>query len=223
MFEQTTNTSYKPAEYSEEYLNFGNPEEYLKVRKGKLVLGSFRRWFEMRAIYKCLENLPDIHSVCDIPCGAGTLFPCWRKKGYRVVGADLSDRMIGAAGNMLKHLNLEGRAIQCNAFTLKNCLKEDEVDLIASVRFFYYFKKDKRIELLQTMGELSRKYLLVQYKTRETRKGRINLKRLGSNTQRCSMEEIREELRVAHLDCIKILAAAPAGSDRVFVTAANRK
>jgi hypothetical protein len=131
--------------------------------------------------------------------------------------------MIGAAGNMLKHLSLEGRVIECNAFTLKNCLKEDEVDLIASVRFFYYFEKNKRIELLGAMGELSRKYLLVQYKTRERRKGRLNLKRVGSNTQRCSMEEIKEELRVARLDCIKILAAAPAGSDRIFVMAANRK
>jgi hypothetical protein len=73
------------------------------------------------------------------------------------------------------------------------------------------------------MGYLSRKYLLVQYKTWETRKERLDLKRLGSNTQRCSMEEIKEELRVARLDCINILAAAPTGSDRVFVTAANRK
>jgi len=223
MFEQTTNTSYKPAEYSEEYLNFGSPEEYLKVRKGKLVLGFFRRWFETRAIDKCLKGLPEIHSVCDIPCGAGTLFPYWHKKGYRVVGADLSDRMIGAAGNVLKHLNLEGRVIQCNAFTLENCLKEDEVDLIASLRFFYYFKRERRIELLQSMGYLSRKYLLVQYKTWETRKGRHNLQKVGSNTQRCSMEEILEELEVARLGCIKTLAAAPGGSDRVFVAAASRK
>ena len=223
MFEQTTNALFKPKEYPEEYLNFGNPEEYLKVRKGKLVLGFFRRWFETRAIDKCLKGLPDIHSVCDIPCGAGTLFPYWHKKGYKVVGADLSDKMVGAAGSKLKHLNLAGRTIQCNAFTLKNCIKENEVDLIASLRFIYYFKKARRIELLQTMGELSRKYLLVQYKTRETRKGRLNLKRLGSNTERSSMEEIKEELEVARLDCMRILAAAPAGSDRVFVTAANRK
>jgi hypothetical protein len=131
--------------------------------------------------------------------------------------------MIGAAGNMLKHLNLEGRVIECNAFTLANCLKEDEVDLIASVRFFYYFEKNKRIELLQTMGYLSRKYLLVQYKILETRKGRLNLKKGGPNNQLCSMEEILEELKVARLDCIKILAAAPAGTHRVFVMAANRK
>ena len=223
MFEQTTNTSYKPPEHSNKYLDFGSPGEYLKVRKGKIVLGFLRRRLEMRAIGKCLKGLLDIHSVCDIPCGPGTLFPYWRKKGYKVVGADLSDRMIEGALDKFKHLNLEGRIIKCNAFTLENCLKEGEVDLIASVRFFYYFEKNKRIELLQTMGYLSRKYLLVQYKILETRKGRLNLKKGGPNNQLCSMEEILEELKVARLDCIKILAAAPAGTHRVFVMAANRK
>ncbi len=223
MFEQTINTSYKPQEHSNKYLDFGSPGEYLKVRKGKLVLGFFRRRLEMRAIDKCLKVLPDIHGVCDIPCGPGTLFPYWRKKGYKVVGADLSDRMIEAALDRVKHLNLEGRVIKCNAFTLENCLKEDEVDLIASVRFFYYFEKNKRIELLGAMGQLSRKYLLVQYKTWETRKGRLNLKKAGPNNQLCSMKEILEELEVARLDCIKIIPTSPAGSDRVFVMAANRK
>ncbi len=227
MFEQTTNTLNKPKENANTYLDFGSPEEYLEVRKGKFLFGFFKRWFEMRAIDKCLKDLPDVHSVCDIPCGPGTLFPYWHKKGYKLVGADLSDRMIEAAGNIFKHLNLEGRVIKCNAFTLKNSLKEDEVDLIASVRFFYYFKRDKRIELLKTMGEVSRKYLLVQYKTTETRKGKQRFKKVSSSDlpsfiQLCSSEEILEELRLACLDCLKIVPISQA-SERVFVMAANRK
>jgi cyclopropane fatty-acyl-phospholipid synthase-like methyltransferase len=223
VFEQTINTSNKP----KEYLDFGSPEEYLEVRKGKFVFGLFRRWFELRAIDKCLKDLPDIHGVCDIPCGPGTLFPYWHKKGYKVVGADASDRMTEAAGNVFKRLNLEGRIMKCNAFTLKNSLKEDEVDLIASVRFFYYFKRDERIELLKTMGEVSRKYLLVQYKTMETKKGKQRFKEVSSSNhpspiQLCSSEEILEELRLASLDCIKIVPISQA-SERVFVGAANRK
>jgi hypothetical protein len=227
MSEQTMNTPNKPEEYTDRYLDFGSPEEYLGVRKGKFVFGFFRRWFEMRAIDKCLKDLPDIHSVCDIPCGAGTLFPYWHKRGYKVIGADLSDRMIEAAGNMFRHLNLEGGVFKCNAFNLKNSLKEDEVDLIASVRFFYYFKRDKRIELLKAMGEVSRKYLLVQYKTTETRKGRQRFKKISSSdlppiAQLCSSEEILEELNLACLDCIKLVPISQA-SERVFVGAANRK
>jgi ubiquinone/menaquinone biosynthesis C-methylase UbiE len=207
---------------NESTLSF-NPEEYLKVRKGKFILGFFRRRFEMRAIDKCLKGLDDIHSVCDIPCGVGTLFPYWHKKGYRVIAADISDPMIEAAGKKFKQSNLEGRVIKCNAFDLRDSLQENEVELIASIRFFYYFKRDKRIELLKTMAEVSRKYLLVQYKTWETRKGRLNQKIIGAYKQFCSIEEILEELKVARLDCITILPTSPSGTDRVFVMARNRK
>jgi hypothetical protein len=227
MFEQTINTTNKTKGHTERYPLFENAEEYLEFRKGKFIFGSFKRWFEKNAIDKCLKSLDDIQSVCDIPCGPGTLFSYWHKKRYEVIGADLSDPMFEAAGKMFKHLNLEGRVIKCNAFTLKNSLKENEADLIASVRFFYYFKKDKRIELLKTMGEVSRKYLLVQYKTMETRKGRQKFKKVSSSDspfpiQLCSSEEILEELKVACLDCIKIVPISQA-SERVFVMATNRK
>ena len=89
-----------------------NPEEYLKFRKGKFVFGFFKRWFETRAIENCLKGLDDIHSVCDIPCGPGTLFPHWHKKGYKVIAADLSGPMTEAAEKMSKHLDLEGRVIK---------------------------------------------------------------------------------------------------------------
>ncbi len=99
-----------------------------------------------------------------------TLFPYWHKKGYKVIGADLSNPMVESARKMFKSLSLDGRVMKCNAFTLSDSLKEGEANLIASIRFFYYFEKSKRIELLKIMGEVSRKYLLVQYKTTETRK-----------------------------------------------------
>jgi len=223
MSEQTINIPSKTTRNDNESTLFFTPGEYLKNRKGKFILGFFRRRLEMRAIDKCLKGLDDIDSVCDIPCGLGTLFPYWYKKGYRVIAADISDPMIEAADKKFKHLNLEGRVIRCNAFAIEDFLQENEVDLIASIRFFYYFKKDERIELLKTMAEVSRKYLLVQYKTWETRKGRLNQKIVGSYKQFCSIEEILEELKAARLDCIKISPTAPSGTDRVFVMARNRK
>lgn len=223
MSEQLIHTLDEAKDHAEEFPFFGNPEEYLKFRKGKFIFGHFKRWFERKAIEKCLKGFDDIHSVCDIPCGPGTLFRFWHKKGYKVIGADLADPMIETAGKIFRHLNIEGRVMKCNAFALKDSLKEDEVDLIASVRFFYYFKKDKRIELLKTMAEVSRKYLLVQYKTSETREGKQKLKKV-SHKQFCSNEEILEELKIARLDCIKIVPISPSpGSDRVFVMARNCK
>ena len=86
----------------------------------------------------------------------------------------------------------------------------------------YYFKKNWRIELLKTMAEVSRKYLLVQYKTRETRKGKMKFGKGYSGKEFCSQEEILEELQVAGLNCIRIVPISQA-SDRVFVMAGNRK
>lgn len=223
MSEQIIGTPGKTMSNGNESILFFSPEEYLKVRKGKFMVGFLRRRLERRAMDKCLKGLDDIHSVCDIPCGLGTLFPYWYKKGYRVVGADISDPMLEEAHKKFKQLNLEGRMIKCNAFNLRDSLKESEVDLVASIRFFYYFKRDERIELLRTMGEASRKYLLVQYKTWETRKGNLNQKIVGSYKQFCSIEEVLEELEVACLDCIRILPTSPSGTDRIFVMARNRK
>ena len=96
--------------------------------------------------------------------------------------------------------------------------------MVASVRFLYYFKKEKRIELLRIMAEVTRKYVLVQYRTPATSKGRLNRKQAHSSKQFCSIDEILEEVEVARLDYIKILPISPSPlSDKVFVMARNRK
>ena len=108
----------KPEVRLERYPLFENPEEYLKFRNGKFIFGFFKRWFENRAIEKSIKGLDDIHSVCDIPCGPGWLFPYWRQEGYKAIGADLSEPMVEAAREIRKHLNLEGRVLKYNAMPL---------------------------------------------------------------------------------------------------------
>ena len=131
MSEQTINILSKTTRNDNKSILFFTPEEYMKIRKGKFILGFFRRWFETRAIDRCLKGFDDIHSVCDVPCGPGILFSYWYKKGYRVIAADISGQMIEAANKKFKQLNLEGRVIKYNAFDIKGILQENEVDLIA--------------------------------------------------------------------------------------------
>ena len=228
-FQQTMKTSIAGTEIVDKYPLFWNPEGYLKFRKGTFVLGFFKRWSEKRAIDKCLQGIDDVHTVVDVPCGPGTMFPYWHRKGYRVVGADLSSPMVDAATKMLKGLNLEGRVIKQNAFTLVGNLIGDDADLIVSVRFFYYFEKENRIELLKTLAKASRKYLLLQYKTTETRKGKHNSEKviprdrsLFKRCQFCSREEILKELEAAQLSSINIVPISQA-SDKMFVMARKHK
>ncbi len=210
-------------EYSQSCPLFENPQEYLTFRRGKYLFGFFKRWSERHAIEKSLAGLGEINCICDVPCGPGRLFHYWAKKGYRIIGVDLSHHMVAAARTIMAEYSPKNRAIKGDAFALKGSLSGDEPDLIASVRFLYYFKRDKRIELLRAMAASASKYLLLQYKTAETRKGRREMRKIArlkpsSPKQYCSNQEIREELDAAGLECIRIVPISQA-SDRVFVTA----
>jgi len=79
------------------YPLFANPEEYMEFRKGGLFFGYFKRWFEWRAVDRCLRGLKDISTVCDAPCGPGRLFLYWQKRKLRVIAVDLSGPMVSAA------------------------------------------------------------------------------------------------------------------------------
>jgi hypothetical protein len=224
--EQAVGDTLIAGEHSCRYPLFENPREYLKVRRGKYLYGIFKRWSERRAINKSLNGLSDIEFVCDAPCGPGRLFPYWGKRGYRVIGVDLSDPMVAAARESCKNFNPRNEVIKGDAFSLKDLLAREKADLVASVRFLYYFKKEKRIELLRAMAAASRKYLLVQYKTAETRRGKRRLRKIAKGEsspykQFCYKEEIREELEAAGLECIRIVPISQA-SDRVFVAARKR-
>jgi len=202
------------------YPIFDDPDEYLAFRRGNFIYAPFKAWFEWRAIERCLEGLDDISTVCDCPCGPGRIFSYWQKKSFNVIGIDLSEQMADAADKLHKKIQLKGRILQADAFKLNEVLDE-KPDLIASVRFSYYFEKDTRIKLLKCFAQTTRKYVLVQYKTGQTIKGIINkYKSRKSDFPKnfCSFEDIINEVRQAGLVCVRIQPIAET-SDRVFILA----
>jgi SAM-dependent methyltransferase len=204
------------------YPIFISPDTYLKTVKGTWGFSFFKQRGEQWVLDRCLAALPDIRLVCDVPCGAGRLFEYWGRKGYRVIGVDLSIPMIRAAGEELLRLNLSGYSLYGDIFSLNDHLQESP-DLVACVRFVYYFEKPQRIKLLQTLRAASSHYVLVQYKTMDTFRGRITMRRstklgIPSLKQYCSLSEIREELNEAGLSIIRLIPISQF-SDRVFIVA----
>jgi hypothetical protein len=214
----TESSSAKALNSNVNYPIFSNPEHFLKLRKGKWPFSMFKSWSEQKAIKKCIGHLQSIKSICDTPCGPGRLFNFWKQCEYKVQGVELSDDFIPAARHQHQALNLDGEIIQGDAFYLEKSL-EQKVDCVISVRFLYYFNKATRIELLQSLAKASNKYLLVQYKSLETYKGRKKhqaaLKK-NSHKRFLSHEAMRQEVEEAGLKCLKVV---PIGnlSDRVFV------
>lgn len=207
------------------YPIFNNPKEYLTFRKGNFFTAPFRRWFEWHSLDLCFKGINDIETVCDCPCGPGRLFDYWKKRGMSVTGADLSDSMVAAARLLHNDLSLNGDVLKADAFNLHKSLNK-KPDLIASVRFCYYFDKAQRIELLRSFAQATNNYLLLQYKTSSTLRGRKNLKNSLSDSYSkkdyakkfCSYESIADEVRQAGLACLRIVPKGDS-SDRVFVLA----
>ena len=224
MSEQTTQPTDEAKGKGGDYPLFDRPEEYMRLRESAHGLGFLKRWFERRAIARCLKLVGEIGTLCDAPCGPGRLFPCWTRWARTVIGVELSDPMVAAARQLHASLGLAGDVRKGDAFALRSSL-DSPADVVASVRFAYYFDRPRRLELLRALAAASRRWVLVQYKTSQTFKGRRSLAgeagktRPGRSTKFfCTDDEIRAECAEAGLKCLAI-ERINLGSDRVFVLA----
>jgi len=144
------------------------------------------------------------------------VFGYWRRKNYSIIGVDLSPPMVSAAREALLEVGARGRVVLGDASELER-LVPDAPELVASIRFAYYFDEHHRLELLSILSSVSQRYVLVQYKTGETWKGRRQVSR-GRNRGRfvTTTRQMADEFRRARL---RPLVIQPVGafSDRVFV------
>ena len=208
------------------YPAFTNPDEYLKHRVKRTPFGFLKTRTEERALDRCLRGLAEVRVICDVPSGPGRLFRFWRRKGFRVHAIDISEPMLRAAREEHRTLGLTGSVRGGDAFNLKGGLTETP-DLVASIRFAYYFDRAQRIKLLRLLADVSRHYVLVQYKTSETIRGRRNVIRAsreqaasktGPKKHFVTREEIVQEVIEADLAPLRVQGMGEF-SDRIFVLA----
>lgn len=208
------------------YPIFHDPDHYMHLRNKPGLRGHLRRRSEERALRRCLRETRGIASVCDVPCGAGRLFYFWQAMAFRVQGVDLSEEMVAAAAERIAALKLDAGVRLGNAFELGDGLPAT-FDLIASVRFIYYFERERRVELLRTLAAASRRYVLTQYHTEGTIKGKVNARRKRRDPTRAASRsytthrEIASEVVDAGLRLIRIAPLSQL-SDRAFVLCGKR-
>lgn len=200
---------------------YPDPDRFLRRREGDLATRAKRlgkRLGERRALRKVLSACGRLETVLDCPCGMGRLFDTWTARGMSVTGLDRSPAMVEAARERLRDLDREGHIVQGRLTDLDHAVAR-QFDLVASIRFVYYFDGPARPEVLRLLARRSRRWVLVQYKTSETWKGRRN-RRQGRNQGKhlLSKAEIRAELTQAGL---RLVTFAPHGpfSDRVLALA----
>lgn len=208
-----------------DYPIFHDPKAYLCLRNVGGPTGALKRRSEWRALDRCLAETAGVATVCDVPCGPGRLFPYWARRGWRVIGVELSDDFVAHARSELTRLELAGEIVHGDAFRIAEYAPCRQAQLIASVRFIYYFERPRRIELLRGLAAAGARYVLTQYKTRETWRGRRNLARRRPTRGPYDKEfvgaaEIRAELAEAGLEAVRIEPISRF-SDRVYVLAGN--
>ncbi len=200
------------------YPVFKDPVGYMKCRVPRGPTGRIKSWSECRAIYRCLSATEGIDTVLDLPCGPGRLFPYWSRRGFKVHGMDFSQPMVQAANDLHGKMKLTGSVSHGDAFQL---VDTPEVELVASVRFAYYFDSSRRVDLFRSLAGATKKYVLTQFKTAATFKGKRNHARelaKRGNKHFATHAQILNELREAGLVPLRI---EPIGefSDRAFVIA----
>ena len=92
---------------------------------------------EDEAVAAALSDLPRGATILDAPCGTGRFFPLYHKRGFDVIGLDISPAMLDQAKRRLPALSNEEDVL----FTVREGdifatgLDDDSVDVVVCMRF----------------------------------------------------------------------------------------
>lgn len=201
-------------------------EGYERRRYPQGPLADLKRRQDVRTLREAIG--PGPLQVLDLPCGWGRLMDPMMERSYRVVGADLSGEMLAEGRRRLAGRRGFAGLVRCDVRGLP--FRRGSFDLVVCMRFLYYFRRRERVELIREMARLSRRFLLLQYRIRETvpsflwkvrhRAGMTSRDR----SRRClTVREIRGELReAADLRVIRVRPVSVWFSDRAYVLCAKQ-
>jgi SAM-dependent methyltransferase len=103
-----------------------------------------------RALARALAGVPPGGLVLDAPCGTGILSAFLGRRGFRVIGADISPAMLAVArkrGAALAHVRADLEQPPC---------RSKAVDAVVSSRFMMHLPRDTRPRVLRALAALSR-------------------------------------------------------------------
>jgi SAM-dependent methyltransferase len=129
-------------------------------KRNRLTLAAIQRAFD-----KAASLGTPIRSCLDLPCGTGRLFPWLLQRRLRFVGADISLEMMQAAWSKEHIANGGGLSlalVQCDGESLP--FKGQSLDAVFSIRFMFHVPREVRIRMLQEMGRVSRRWLIVDFR-----------------------------------------------------------
>ena len=126
-----------------------DPRRYDRRRYGN-PLRRLNLWCLERAVASALAGVPAGGLVLDAPCGTGILSRFLRRRGLRVIGADISPAMLAVAHrrpDALGHVRADLEQPPC---------RPSSVDAVVSNRFLMHLPSETRSRVLHVLGEVAR-------------------------------------------------------------------
>jgi SAM-dependent methyltransferase len=124
-------------------------ERYERRRYGSLGRRLNLRLLE-RALARALASVPPDGLVLDAPCGTGILSTFLRRRGFRVIGADISPAMLAVAHRRTDALGHVRADLEQPPYRPRS------VDAVLSNRFLMHLPSATRTRVLRVLGELAR-------------------------------------------------------------------
>jgi len=129
-------------------------------KRNRLMLAAIQRAFD-----KAVSLGTPIRSCLDLPCGTGRLFPWLLQRQLQFVGADISLEMMRAGRTKIGAESSGGvplGLVQCDGQFLR--FKDRSLDAVFSIRFMFHLPRDRRVQILQEMARVSRRWLIVDFR-----------------------------------------------------------
>lgn len=123
-------------------------DRYERRRYGGVVRGMNLRLLE-RALARALADVPSGSLVLDAPCGTGILEPFLRARGYRVIGADIGQAMLGVAARRGLATGLVRGDLERPPF------RPGAVGAVVSSRFLMHLPPAVRPQMLRTLASIT--------------------------------------------------------------------
>ncbi len=116
---------------------------------------------EVRAFEEAMAQISNAKTALDAPCGTGRITKILLDRGLSVTGGDISNEMITVAKAKLESY---GDNIAFRTADLRNLpFSDDSFDLVTCVRMFGHVPSEIRIQMLQEMRRVTRKWIIVNY------------------------------------------------------------
>ncbi|OGL46237.1 MAG: hypothetical protein A2149_03600 [Candidatus Schekmanbacteria bacterium RBG_16_38_11] len=122
-----------------------------------------------RIIEKVLQLINTKDKICMIPCGEGWFFRTFFKKNYKILGGDIDSERVKISYQRARSIWTNGcrpPIMQCN---LKNLpFRDNSLNCLITVRTIGHFPPEFRLACLNEMKRVTKKWLLVQFASKNT-------------------------------------------------------